>query len=73
VVAGWSAGDLAHNAGEPPLDPSERNNALSIVVRFEYAGHSVLLTGDTVGRPLPHLQDVGTPDGGAPSRLGPQE
>src|SRR5207244_3162270 len=27
-----------------------RNNALSSVIRLEFAGHSVLLTGDTVGR-----------------------
>lgn len=41
----WFYGDL-----EAPPDMSERRNAVSIVVRVDYGGHSVLLTGDTIGR-----------------------
>jgi beta-lactamase superfamily II metal-dependent hydrolase len=52
-VAGWSDGQKTRGTGEPTLTkkPAMRNNALSSVIRFEFAGHSVLLTGDTVGRP----------------------
>lgn len=52
-VAGWSDGQQTRNPGEPTLTnkPAMRNNALSSVIRFEFGGHSVLLTGDTVGRP----------------------
>ena len=32
------------------MDDSEMNNVISIVVRIDYGGHSVLLTGDTIGR-----------------------
>ena len=50
-VAGWSD---AHETidGDPSLDGRAEmlNNGLSIVIRFEYGGHAVLLTGDTVGR-----------------------
>ena len=50
-VASWSD---AHETidGDPPLDGRTEllNNGLSIVIRFEYGGHAVLLTGDTVGR-----------------------
>jgi len=55
-VAGWSNGNETPVGTDPPLDDAEgeeasmRNNALSIVIRFVYRGHSVLLTGDTVGR-----------------------
>lgn len=49
-VAGWSNGNDTRGLGEPSLPSGPRNNALSIVIRFEYGGHSVLLTGDTVGR-----------------------
>lgn len=50
-IAGWSNGDQTQANGEPALaSEAMRNNALSIVIRFEYGGHSVLLTGDTVGR-----------------------
>jgi competence protein ComEC len=50
-VAGWSDGRQTRGTGEPALSESMRNNALSSVIRFEFGGHSVLLTGDTVGRP----------------------
>ena len=52
-VAGWSDGEDTRGEGEPSLlsEPAMRNNALSTVIRFEFGGHSVLLTGDTVGRP----------------------
>lgn len=49
-VAGWSDGNETQGPNEPPLPDSPRVNALSIVIRFEYRGHSVLLTGDTIGR-----------------------
>lgn len=49
-IAGWHDGDLTIGADENSLGDSERNNGLSIVIRYEYGGHSVLLTGDTVGR-----------------------
>lgn len=52
-VAGWSDGQQTRGPDEPTLinKPAMRNNALSSVIRFEFGGHSVLLTGDTVGRP----------------------
>lgn len=49
-VAGWGDGNSTRHSDERPLPEGPRNNALSIVIRFEYSGHSVLLTGDTVGR-----------------------
>lgn len=49
-VAGWSDGTETRGPGERTLPSGPRHNALSIVIRFEYGGHSVLLTGDTVGR-----------------------
>jgi len=49
-VAGWSDGKATRHANEGSLPEGPRNNALSIVIRFEFRGHSVLLTGDTVGR-----------------------
>ena len=55
IIAGWGNGSQTRGPGEPSLDDGERNNALSIVVRFEFGGRSVLLTGDTVGR---HIDDV---------------
>lgn len=50
-VAGWGDGHATEGPGERRLNGGPLNNALSIVIRFEYGGHSVLLTGDTVGRP----------------------
>lgn len=50
IVAGWGDGDETIGAGEAPLPDAEHRNALSTVVRFEYGGRSILLTGDTVGR-----------------------
>lgn len=52
-IAGWSnARDFYGD--DPSLDASghkaERYNGISLVIRFEYGGHSVLLTGDTLGR-----------------------
>jgi competence protein ComEC len=52
-IAGWSnASDFYDD--DPSLDGSghkaERYNGISLVIRFEYGGHSVLLTGDTLGR-----------------------
>lgn len=58
LIAGWSDGDKTVGLGEAPLPTAEHNNALSIVARFEYGGHSVLLTGDTVGKLLPDPPDT---------------
>lgn len=50
-VAGWGDGNLAFSPGDARIpDEAARNNGLSIVIRFEYGGHSVLLTGDSLGR-----------------------
>jgi competence protein ComEC len=49
-VAGWSDGSATRAHGEKKPTGAMRNNALSSVIRLEFAGHSVLLTGDTVGR-----------------------
>ena len=45
-VAGWN-----HWEGSGPT-ASEKRNAISIVVKVEYAGHAILFAGDTVGRRL---------------------
>ena len=50
LVAGW--GEWDGNG----LSTSEERNVISIVVRLEYAGHSILYGGDTVGR------RIGDPD-----------
>lgn len=53
-IAGWPDGRLVHSADEPAETvDSEINNVLSIVLRLEYHGHSVLLSGDTLGRNRP--------------------
>ncbi|MBC9035048.1 MBL fold metallo-hydrolase [Sphingomonas sp. JC676] len=59
--ADWVVGPQEEKAGQDgqsrvraALEDGEHNNAVSLIVRFEYAGHSVLLTGDTVGR---HIRD----------------
>lgn len=49
-IVGWHDGHLTEADGEPALDGGPLNNALSIVIRYEYGGHAILLTGDTVGR-----------------------
>jgi competence protein ComEC len=48
-IAGWSDGREARSPGEPELRDAPMRNGLSIVMRVTYGGHSVLLTGDTVG------------------------
>ena len=52
-IAGWSDPDAIVDT-DPPLTPgahdAERHNGVSIVIRFAYRGHSVLLAGDTLGR-----------------------
>ena len=51
-IAGWKDGKLTRQPGDPELtDQAMRHNALSLVIRLQYAGHSILLTGDAVGRP----------------------
>ena len=49
-VAGWNAWPPDEGETRRGLSPGERKNVISIVVRFEYGGKSVLLTGDTIGR-----------------------
>jgi competence protein ComEC len=50
-VAGWGDGNLAFTPGDARIpDDAARHNGLSIVIRFEYGGHSVLITGDSLGR-----------------------
>jgi beta-lactamase superfamily II metal-dependent hydrolase len=50
-VAGWGDGNLTVGPHDAPLpNAAALNNVLSIVIRFEYGGHSVLITGDTLGR-----------------------
>jgi beta-lactamase superfamily II metal-dependent hydrolase len=49
-IAGWSDGDQIRAPEEKKLDDAMRKNGLSLIVRIEFAGHSVLLSGDTVGR-----------------------
>src|SRR5258706_233371 len=41
---------MAGAPNEPVLRDAQHNNALSGVLHSEFGGHSVLLTGDTVGR-----------------------
>jgi competence protein ComEC len=52
-VAGWSDATEIYDQ-DPSLDgdghKAERYNGISIVMRLEYAGKSILLTGDTLGR-----------------------
>ena len=52
-VAGWSDANEIYDQ-DPSLDgdghKAERYNGISIVMRLEYAGKSILLTGDTLGR-----------------------
>ena len=52
LVAGWPRWD------GPGPTPSERLNAISIVVRLEYRGRSILFTGDTVRRRLDDDDDA---------------
>lgn len=46
LVAGWKEWSA------PGPTASERRNAISVMVRLDYRGRSVLFTGDTVGRRL---------------------
>jgi len=46
-VCGWSE---CPQDWRSELTSSEERNAISIVTRLEYKGHSILFTGDTVGR-----------------------
>lgn len=52
LVAGW--GDWTDSGPTA----AERRNAISIVVRLEYHGQSVLYTGDTIGRRLDDPDDA---------------
>jgi competence protein ComEC len=50
LIVGWNDGHESEATGEPRLSGGPLHNGLSIVVRYEYGGHAILLTGDTVGR-----------------------
>ena len=52
LIAGWPRWT------DPGPTDSERRNAISIVLRLEYRGRSVLFTGDTVGRRLTDDDDA---------------
>jgi competence protein ComEC len=53
-IAGWRrARDIPVFDGDPALRGAPARNAISIVIRFDYGEHSVLLTGDTIGRREP--------------------
>jgi competence protein ComEC len=52
LVAGWPRWTEAG-----PTE-SERRNAISVVVRLDYAGRSVLFTGDTIGKRLTDDDDA---------------
>ena len=52
LVAGWGQW-----TGAGPTE-SERRNAISVVLRLDYRGRSVLFTGDTVGRRLTDSDDA---------------
>ncbi len=52
LVAGWGKWT------DPGPTAAEKRNAISIVVRLDYRGSSVLFTGDTVGRRIPDLDSA---------------
>ena len=51
-IAGWHEWDPSLSDTGATPSSSEIRNVVSIVVRIDYGGRSVLLTGDTVGRRL---------------------
>lgn len=53
LVAGWGAW-----TGSTGLSTAELRNVVSIVVRVDYAGHSILYGGDTVGRRITDPDDA---------------
>ena len=55
-LTGWHVWD--DSLSNRTLSTSERRNAISIVVRLEYAGRSILLAGDTVGRSIDAPSDT---------------
>lgn len=58
-VAGWRDGAETARTNDPALPDADRRNALSLVVRVEYGTHSVLLTGDTIGRRRNERRSIG--------------
>lgn len=50
LLAGWH--DWDSDLSEGSISSSERRNAISLVVRVSYGAHSVLLSGDSIGRGL---------------------
>lgn len=50
IMAGGPYGDRSAQPGAPPARAEARIDAQSVVVKFIYGGHAVLLTGDGVGR-----------------------
>lgn len=55
-LAGWNQWD--GSLSDRTLSTSELRNAISIVMRLEYAGRSILLGGDTVGRAIDSSADT---------------
>jgi hypothetical protein len=53
LIAGWHESPWEHE-----LNESEAANAISIVVRVVYGENSVLIMGDSVGRPLDGPEDA---------------
>jgi len=55
-LAGWHEWDPSLSTHS--LRPEELRNVISIVVRLEYRGHSVILAGDSIGRPRDDEDDA---------------
>ncbi len=53
LVAGWDRWSLTEG-----LTTAERRNVVSIVIRVEYAGSSIIYTGDTIGKRLTDGDDA---------------
>ena len=49
-IAGWGEWPAELSLPDDPPDGGQFHNVISIVMRLDYAGRSVLLTGDTSGR-----------------------
>lgn len=51
LIGGWADGRETRGEGDPPLQPPAlQRQAASLVVRFEFGGHAVLIAGSSVGR-----------------------
>ncbi len=56
-AAGWNDWPYGDEDGAG-MSAAERNNVISIVAKFTYAGRSVILTGDTIGREIDDAPDA---------------